>query len=292
MTTYLDPDVLARVRALELEVQRVVEGMLAGAHKSPRHGFAVEFAQHREYVPGDDVKHIDWKVFGRTERYYLKQYDLETDFTAWLVVDASGSMRYKSGTISKYDYASVLAASLAHLVLNQSDRVGLAIVDNSVRRLLKPSGHSGHISEVIRSLAMGAESNESRLGVVLQDLAGRIGKREVVIVLSDFLDEPSEMIDAARRLKFDRHEVIAVRVVDPAEEDFPFAAATLFRGLELPSEVLADPSGLRKAYQEEFDAHYRELTSGLRQLNAEVLAVRTDENPGTALLRFLSERQR
>jgi uncharacterized protein (DUF58 family) len=290
MTTYLDPDVLARVRVLELAAKRVVEGVLAGAHKSPRHGFAVEFAQHREYVPGDDVKHLDWKVFGRTERYYLKQYDLETDLTAWLVVDASGSMRYTSGKTSKYDFACLLAASLAHLVLSQSDRVGLAVVDSQLRRFLRAGGQGGHIAEIIRSLAAGAGKEESRLGAVLHELAGRIGRRGVVLVFSDFLDDPAEAIEGVRRLRFDRHEVIAVRVIDPAEEDFPFASATLFRGLELPQELLTDPRGLRKAYREEFAAHYLALASGLRGLDADLLEVRTDADPGRTLAQFLSER--
>ncbi len=290
MTTYLDPDVLARVRSLELSAKRVVDGVLAGAHKSPRHGFAVEFAQHREYVAGDDVKHLDWKVFGRTERYYLKQYDLETDLTAWLIVDASASMRYASGDVSKYDYACLLAACLAHLVLKQSDRVGLAIVDSQVRRFLRPGGQTGHIAEIIRSLAAGATKEESRLSIAIHELASRIGRRGVVILLSDFLDDPAEAIEGVRRLRFDRHEVIAIRVLDPAEEDFPFASATLFRGLEIPQELLTDPRGLRQTYREELEAHRRQLAAGLRGLDADLLEIRTDADPGRVLAKFLSER--
>lgn len=291
MSTYLDPNVLARVRSLELSAKRVVDGMLAGAHKSPRHGFAVEFAQHREYVPGDDVKHLDWKVFGRTERYYLKQYDLETDLTAWLVIDASASMRYASGDSSKYDYASLLAASFAHVVLKQSDRVGLAIVDSQLRKFLRPAGQSGHIAEIIRSLAVGPSKEESRLGTAISELAERIGRRGVVLIFSDFLDDPAEAIEGVRRLRFDRHEVIAIRVLDPAEEDFPFASATLFRGLEIPNEMLTDPRGLRQSYREELEAHRRQLAAGLRGLDADLLEIRTDADPGRTLAKFLSERE-
>ncbi len=290
MTTYLDPDVLARVRSLELSAKRVVDGVLAGAHKSPRHGFAVEFAQHREYVAGDDVKHLDWKVFGRTERYYLKQYDLETDLTAWLIVDASASMRYASGDKSKYDYACLLAACLAHLVLKQSDRVGLAIVDSQVRRFLRPGGQTGHIAEIIRSLAAGPTKEESRLSTAIHELAGRIGRRGVVLLLSDFLDDPVDAIEGVRRLRFDRHEVIAIRVLDPAEEDFPFASATMFRGLEIPQELLTDPRGLRQTYCEELAAHRHQLAAGLRALDADLLEIRTDADPGRVLAKFLSER--
>lgn len=290
MTTLLDPNVLARIRTLDLAAKQIVEGVLAGAHKGPRHGFAVEFAQHREYVPGDDVKHLDWKVFGRTERYFLKQYDLETDMTAWLVVDASGSMRYASAGTSKYDYACLLAASLAHLVLRQADRIGLAVVDAKVRQYLRAEGQSGFIAEIIRHLAAGPGAEESRLGAALHELAGRVGRRSVIMIFSDYLDEPAEMLEGIRRLRFDRHEVIAFRVIDPAEVDFPFSAATMFRGLELPQQMLTDPRGLRRAYCEEFAQHQRQLAAGVHRLGAELIEVRTDDDAARVLAKFLRER--
>lgn len=288
---HLDPDVLARVKALELSARRTVDGLLAGAHRSSRQGFAVEFAQHREYVPGDDVKHLDWKVFGRTERYYLKQYELETDLTAWIVVDASASLKYGSGEVSKYDFAAVLAATLTHLAVRQGDRVGYATIDDRVRRYLRPSSHGGQIGEVVRALAGGPGASEARLGAALSELAGRIDRRGIVIVFSDFLDESAEILEGFRRLRFDRHELIAVRVTDPAEEEFPFASATLFRGLEVPQELLTDPRGLRQAYLEEFSAHRKSLITGLRELGVDVLDVRTDADPGRTLAQFLSGRR-
>jgi uncharacterized protein (DUF58 family) len=287
----LDPDVLARVRALELAARRTVDGLLTGSHRSHRHGFAVEFAQHREYVPGDDVKHIDWKVFGRSERYYLKQYELETDQTVWLAADVSASMRYQSSDKSKYHYASILAATLAHLIVRQADRVGLATVDDRVRRFVRPGGQVGQVSEVVRGLAAGPGEREARLGAALSELAGRLDRRGIVIVISDFLDDPAEILEGFRRLRFDRHELIAVRVLDPAECDFPFAAATLFRGLEAPLELLTDPRSLRAEYQKEFAAHRRSLVGGLRAVGAEYLEARSDDDPGLVLARFLSGRQ-
>jgi len=289
-TTYLDPEVLARIRSLELAAKRVVQGVLAGAHKSPRHGFAVEFAQHRQYVPGDDVKHLDWKVFGRTERYYLKQYELETDLTGWMVVDASGSMRYASNAASKYDYACLLAASLAFLVVRQTDRVGLAVVDNQVRRFVRASGQGGQLGEIVRQLVAGPTAEPSDLGAALTDLAGRLNRRGVVIVFSDCLDETEGLLQGLRRLRFDKHEIVVVRVADPAEEDFPFASATLFRGLEIPEQMLTDPRSLRRAYREEYAAHLETLRRGCRALNVEVLDVRTDAEPGLTLARYLAGR--
>src|SRR5262245_62424252 len=170
---YLDPKVLARIRSLELEARGMVEGYLAGMHKSPYHGFAVEFAQHREYAPGDDIKHIDWKVYGRTERFYLKQYELETNLICWLLVDASQSMAYGSGPVRKYDYACMAAASLAHLIVRQADSVGLALFDAQVRKFLRPSGQPSQLKELIRSLGDGPSTAPTKLTTVLHEVAGR-----------------------------------------------------------------------------------------------------------------------
>src|SRR5438034_5414918 len=152
---YLDPLILAKVRSLELQARLIVEGYLSGMHKSPYHGFSVEFAQHREYAPGDDIKHVDWKVYGRTERYYLKQYEQETNLVCWLLLDASQSMAYGSGPVRKYDYACMAAASLAYLMVQQSDSVGLALFDAQVRQFLRPSCQPSHLKELVRGLADG-----------------------------------------------------------------------------------------------------------------------------------------
>src|SRR5919201_481845 len=167
------PRTLAQVRGLELQARLVVEGYLSGMHRSPHHGFAVEFAQHREYAPGDDIKHIDWKVYGRTERYYLKQYELETNLVCWLLVDASQSMAYGSGPVTKYDYACMAAASLAYLVVQQTDSVGLAVFDAQVRRFLRPASQATHLRECVRALEGGTSAAPTKLGAVLHDVANR-----------------------------------------------------------------------------------------------------------------------
>src|SRR5437660_11147194 len=147
---YLDPLILAKVRSLELQARLIVEGYLSGMHKSPYHGFSVEFAQHREYVPGDDIRHVDWKVYGRTERYYLKQYEEETNLVCWLLLDVSESMRYGSGPVTKFDYASMVAASMAYLILHQQDSVGLVTFDDRVRHFLKPTSQASHLTEIVK----------------------------------------------------------------------------------------------------------------------------------------------
>src|SRR6476659_402813 len=184
-----DPAVLSRIDRLELEARQVVEGYLSGRHRSPRHGFAVEFAQHREYVPGDDIRHIDWKVYGRTQRFHLKQYELETNLVCWLLVDASESMRYGSGEVTKYDLACTAAASLGYLVIQQTDSVGLATFDSDVRPFLRPASQPTHLKDVCRVLVGGASEEKSNIGPVLHEAAERFNRRGVVAVFSDLFDD-------------------------------------------------------------------------------------------------------
>src|SRR5947209_10730282 len=198
---YLDPRVLAKVRSLELQARLIVEGYLSGMHKSPYHGFSVEFAQHREYVPGDDLKHLDWKVYSRTGRFYLKQYEEETNLTLWLLVDASESMRYGSGPrgedgqplVRKYDYACMAAAALAYLTLHQQDAVGLVTFDNQVRTLLRASSQLSHLKQFVTILNQGPGVERTRLAPIFHDLAERIPRRGIVVVLSDLFDEPDDI---------------------------------------------------------------------------------------------------
>ena len=289
---YLDPQTLARVRSLELEARLVVEGYLSGMHRSPYHGFAVEFAQHREYVPGDDIKHIDWKVFGRSERFYLKQYEQDTNLIGWLLIDASESMKYGSGNVSKYDYACKCAAALAYLIVNQSDSVGLATFDSEVRHFLKPSGQMSHLKEILYLLARGPGPEKTHLAETLNELAERIQRRGLVMLFSDLLDEPAETIAGLRHLRYQRHDVVVFHVMDGAELDFPFQDATLFRGLEQLPELLTDPRSLRDGYMEELTKFLDELKRGCRTQNIDYVPLRTDGDVGAALAGYLARRLR
>ena len=191
---YLDPLVLAKVRSLELQARLIVEGYLSGMHKSPYHGFSVEFAQHREYVPGDDIKHVDWKVYGRTGRFYLKQYDVETNVVCWLVLDISESMQYGSGLLSKYDYACMVAAALAYLILSQQDSVGLVTFDDEIRKFLRPSSQPSYLKQLVQVMNVGAAREKTRLAPIFHDLAERIARRALVIVLSDLFDDVPDLL--------------------------------------------------------------------------------------------------
>jgi uncharacterized protein (DUF58 family) len=287
---YLDPLTLAKVRGLELQARLLVEGYLSGMHKSPYHGFSVEFAQHREYVPGDDIKHIDWKVYGRTGRYFLKQYEEETNFVCWLFIDVSESMRYTSGEVTKFDYACMTAAALAYLILHQQDSVGLVTFDDQVRQFLRPSSQPSHLKEIVRALNQGTSKEKTRLAPIFHDAAERIARRGLIFILSDLFDEVPDLLAGLSHLRYNRHEVVVFHVLDAAELEFPFQQATLFRGLEEYPELLTDPRSLRRGYLSELQAFISELQNGCRQQNIDYVQLRTDASPGVALSSYLAHR--
>jgi uncharacterized protein (DUF58 family) len=287
---YLDPLTLAKVRGLELQARLLVEGYLSGMHKSPYHGFSVEFAQHREYVPGDDIKHIDWKVYARNDRFYLKQYEQETNLVCWLVVDVSESMQYKSEEVSKYDYACMTAAGMAYLVLKQQDSIGLVTFDDQVRRFLKPSSQPSHLKEIVEILNHGPTRAKTSLGPIFHELAERVSRRSIVAILSDCFDDVPNILAGLRHLRYQRHEVVLFHVLDAYELDFPFQEATLFKGLEEFPDLMTDPRALRKNYQAEVKAFVSELQRGCREQNIDYVQLRTDQTLAVALSSYLAHR--
>jgi uncharacterized protein (DUF58 family) len=251
----------------------------------------VEFAQHREYVPGDDIKHLDWKVYGRTGRYYLKQYEAETNLACWILLDISESMQYRSGTVAKYDYACMFAAALAYLILHQQDSVGLATFDDQVRGFLRPSSHASHLKEIIKLMNPGAAKGKTRLAPILHDLAEGIQRRSMLVILSDLFDDVLELLGGLKHLRYSRHEVLVFHILDGAELDFPFQEPTLFRGLEQVPELLTDPRSLRRGYVEQIQTYLSQLQRGCRDENIKYVLLRTDANLGVALAAYLAERQ-
>jgi uncharacterized protein (DUF58 family) len=287
----LDPEILARINAMELHARGVVDGYLSGMHRSPQHGFSVEFAQHRDYVPGDDIRHVDWKVYGRSERFFLKQYELETNLVLWLLVDGSESMRYGSGSRSKYEYASAAAAALAYLVSRQSDSVGIATFDAQIRSYLRPSSQPMHLKEVLRVLASGQGAEKSRIGPVMHEASERFTRRGIVALFSDLFDETEEILAGLRHLRYLRHEVVVFHVLDPAELEFPFRQATLFRGLEQLPDLMTDPLGVRESYLEELHKFLEETERGCRFHNVDYVRLSTGRDLGTALAEYLGKRE-
>lgn len=289
--SYFDPQTLASLEGLDLQARLLVEGYVAGMHPSPYHGFSVEFAEHREYVPGDDIRHVDWKVWSKTDKLYLKQYEEETNLLLYLLVDTSESMSYASGSnVSKLKYAQFVAAALAYMVIQQQDSVGLAVFDDAVRRHLRPSSQPMQLKEVIRLLDTTPAREKSNLGAVLNDLAERFKKRGVVAILSDFLDDPARIIAGLKHFRHRRHEVIVFHVLDPAELEFPFRETTLFKGLEGMPEVLTEPHALRQAYLTELGAFLETLRKGCRMINIDYVLLRTDQSLDVPLSSYLASR--
>jgi uncharacterized protein (DUF58 family) len=287
---YLDPVALASVGSLELQARLIVEGYLSGMHKSPYHGFSVEFAQHREYVPGDDIKHLDWKVYSRTGRFYLKQYEEETNLACWLLIDASESMQYGSGPVTKYDYACMAGAALSYLTLHQQDSVGLVTYDNQVRQFLRPSSQPSHLKQIVGILNRGPGKERTSLAPIFHDLAERITRAGIVVVLSDLFDEPDDILAGIRHLRYKRHEVVVLQVMDRAEVEFPFQESTLFRGLEQMPELLTDPRSLRDGYLEQVHDHVEQVQHGCLMQNVDFVQLRTDHSLSIALSAYLAHR--
>lgn len=290
--THLDADALARIDRVGLAARRVVDGYLAGLHRSDRHGFSVEFAQHREYAPGDDFKHLDWKVLGRSDRYYLKQYELETNLVAWLAVDASESMRYGSTDgATKYDTACTAAAALAHLVARQGDSAGLATFDTDVREVLSPGSSPTHLRDLLRVMAAGPGGEKTDPAGTLHRLADRFTRRGVVMIFGDCLDDTDGLLAGLRHLRYRKHEVVLFHVLDPAERDFPFQQPTLFRGLEEWPELLTDPRGVRKAYLAEFNGFLDALRAGCRDRQVDYVPLFCGDDLGLTLAEYLTRRR-
>jgi uncharacterized protein (DUF58 family) len=288
---YLNPQTLANLEGLDLQARMIVEGYVAGQHASPYHGFSVEFAQHREYVPGDDIRHVDWKVWSKTDKFYLKQYEEETNLLTYLLLDTSESMAYASeGNVSKLQYAQFIAAALGYMVLRQQDSVGLALFDDAVRRFVRPSGQPSHLKEILRVMDVTPAREKSDVGAVFNDLAERFKKRGVVIVLSDLLDEVPRIIAGLKHFRHRRHEVIIFHILDPAEVDFPFRDTTLFKGMEGLPDVVADPHGLRKAYQEELRTFLDALKKGCQSIDIDYVPLRTDQDLDGPLTSYLASR--
>jgi uncharacterized protein (DUF58 family) len=291
-TRLLKPDVIARAEALGLKARTVVEGLRAGDHKSPYRGFSVEFVQHREYVPGDDIRHIDWKSYGRSERYLIKQYEQETNFTGHIVLDASRSMVYGRGPEGKLEYAKLLAASLAYLVVHQRDSVGLNVFDDAWRTILPPSTQVGNLQTVFRTLEDLEPRNKTGVGPLLQELAEKVRRRGLVFLISDCFDDVDRLLTGLRYLRFQGHEVTVFHVLHPDELEFPFTGMTEFRGLEIPQHLRTRPQVIRPAYLRALKDYLGRLRRGCEGQRCDYVLLNTRRPLGPALAEYLSMRLR
>jgi uncharacterized protein (DUF58 family) len=292
----LTDEVRARIARLDVTAQTLVEGPVTGLHKSPFQGFSVEFAQHREYTWGDDLKHLDWKVFARTDRYVIKEYEEETNLQAMVLLDSSESMVYagERARASKYEYGATLAAGLAFLFLRQQDGLGLTLFDDEMREYIPPSAHPAQLRRLAKTMAevkVRGESNP-QTPTVFHRMAEKLRRRGMVFIVSDLLFPTPEFLEGLRHLRHRRHEVVVFHTLDPDELDFPFDDATRFEGLETTSHLLADPRSLRDSYLAQMNAFRGAVETGCRNARADYIRVDTRLPPGTTLARYLTYRQR
>jgi len=248
MSKYIQPEVLTRIARIKFEPNQLVEGTLAGAHKSPFHGFAIEFAGHRDYVPGDDVRHLDWKVYYRHRKYLIKQYEMDTNLVCHLMLDVSASMRYGEGDTQKLLYASRMAVTLANLIVEQSDRVSLTTFDEQVVNSLAPSNSLAQLINMSEMLDEIEPVKKTHIGPSLMDLAARAGRRAIIVILSDFFVDLDDLNDAVQRLCYDDHEVVLMQVLHQDEIEFNMPGTIRFVGLEDGREIDARPDDTRRAY--------------------------------------------
>jgi uncharacterized protein (DUF58 family) len=291
-----DPSELRKYGGLTMVARTLVEGFLTGVHKSPYKGFSVEFAEHRQYYPGDEIRHIDWRAFGKTDRYYIKEYEEETNLKAYLLVDASGSMSYrgKKNSNSKFQYAQYVAASLAYLMLHQRDAVGLVTHDTRLRQMIPAKANIKHLLRIIRVLEQTNPGGETELAPIWHDLAGhQFRRRGMIVILSDCFDDVDHLVKALRHFRHKRHEVLLFHILAPEEMEFPFSRLTQFRNLELPTDkLLVDPYRLRSEYLKNFEAFRTKLKEKCGHMKIDYHMIRTDEPVERALGIYLTRRQR
>jgi uncharacterized protein (DUF58 family) len=289
---YLDPAVLARVGFSPLLAQVVVEGFLNGLHKSPFHGFSVEFADHREYVPGDDLKYLDWALFARTDHYYVKRFEEETNLRCYLLLDRSASMAFGTAALTKWDYCCFLATCLAYLMLRQQDAVSLMLFGARPGLFVPPRCRRTHLRQLMQVMVRHAPEGTTDVPASLRAVLHNLKRRGLVVVLSDLIDAPEETLKALRLLRSHRHDVVVFHVQDPAEVDFPFQGATLFRDLETGQELEIDPGAVRENYLErvrELGTFYRK---GLAEAGVDYQPIDTRQSYDAALSAYLARRAR
>jgi len=287
----LDPAVIQRAELLGINARQIVEGYMAGAHKSPLRGMAIEFAQHREYAPGDDLRHLDYKVLGRTDRYYIKQYEQETNFVAQVLLDGSESMQYGSGKTTKFEYARQMAATLAYLILLQRDAVAVSVFDAAARERQPRTDSMARMHDILMTLAAFDPTEQTDIGKMLHDVALEMKRKGIVILISDLLDDEEQVLRGIQHLVFGGHEVLVFHVMDHAEVEFPFTGAVEFVGYEGGARLTTDPAALRKSYRAEVQAFRERVRQACERNRCHYVFADTSQPWGEVLTGYLASRQ-
>ncbi|MBM4015372.1 MAG: DUF58 domain-containing protein [Planctomycetes bacterium] len=294
---YLDPRVVDRLGRLEVKARLIVEGFLQGSHRSPYRGASVEFAEHREYVPGDDLRHLDWKVFGRNDRYYVKQYEEETNLRCLIALDTSGSMRFPEGyDTTRWQYGTLVAAALSHLLIKQRDAAGIALFDTQVHHYVEPHTSPAHLQSLFATLDTGARPAETKTSLlpVLGDLADRVHRRSLIVVISDFFAPVADTLKGLARLRKRKHDVLLLQLLMPEELTFEFSRNTLYKfvGLEGSGELIVDPRAMRAEYLAAMDGFRKELRRGCLKEQVDFESIDTGTSLDIPLSAILARRAR
>jgi uncharacterized protein (DUF58 family) len=287
---FLHPETIARISRLDLRARHVVEGFISGMHRSPFFGHSVEFVQHRDYTPGDDIRHLDWKVWSKTDKYYVKQFEEETNLRCSLVVDVSNSTHYGRGPLNKYEYGCTIAACLGYMLLRQQDAVGLMTFDERVRQILPPRSQQTHIDALVRAMDVSRPRDKTDIESVLRRVAEEAPARGMVVLISDLLVDREPLFRGLQMLKHRRHDVLVFHVMDYDELNFPFAGTTRFEGMEQLEQLLCDPRALRDGYLEALEEYLVEVRRGCARQGIDYMLVHTQEYLDAVLSKFLHHR--
>ncbi|MFA5804984.1 MAG: DUF58 domain-containing protein [Melioribacteraceae bacterium] len=290
---FLDPAVISKLKTLELKARMVVEGFKVGLHRSPYHGFSVEFSEHRPYMQGDALKNVDWKVYAKSEKFYIKQFEEETNLLSHIFVDASKSMLFKhSGKVSKIDYATILAAALAYVMIDQQDSVGLAIYSDKIHTYLPPKSNRVYLKTLLSALNQIQPGGTTTTSKCLDSVAEKIKKRGLTIIISDFFDDMNSILTALKHLHYKKNEVIVFQILDPIEKSFGFDRDSVFVDLESGEQITTQPHQIQRAYQEAMNEYLNKLKNECLNFGIEYNLIDTSQPFDKALMSYFTKRSR
>jgi len=289
---YLTPEIISKLNNLSIKARFVVEGFIVGLHKSPYHGFSVEFSEHRSYGAGDEIRHIDWKLWGKTDRFFIKQYEEETNLKSYLLLDQSLSMTYNSHFMSKLEYGKVLAASLSYLMLKQQDAIGLTLFDEKIRINIPAKSKKSHLNLILSQMQNTNPGPETKIAPVLHQAAEAIKKKGLIILMSDLFDNPQKIISGLKHFRYKGHEVIVFHILDPKEISLDFNQRTNFKDLESGKEIVTDPWHIQADYQKNMEKFCNDIKMACRQNNIDYVRISTELPIDMALSDYLIKRRK
>ena len=289
---YLSNEAISKLDNLQIKAKKVVEGFIVGLHKSPYHGFSVEFSDHRSYGPGDEVRHIDWKLWGKTDRFFVKRYEEETNLKAHIIIDQSASMGYSSHSMSKLEYSKILGASFSYMLIKNQDAVGLYMFNSKIKKTIPPRSTRSHLNLILMEMNKIKPRSQTDIAKALHECADKTHKKGLVILISDLMDNPEKILKGLKHLLYKGHEVLVFHVLDPREIDFDFKERVRFKDMESGQEIVTDPRQLKKSYQKQFNKFMNFYKQNCGKNRIDYIPIKTDQPLDTALTEYLAKRQK